>query len=131
MPQKPRYMVRRQITEYLEIDLDTEMWHCCRCGEGLVDTDENYKRGCHVRERNPHEIHRTFGNHDQFNFSPHPDWARILEYFCPECGTMVEVEYLPPGHPVTNDIELDIEALKSRANEEAELKTDPAAMGDS
>lgn len=124
-------MARRQITEYLEIDLDTEMWYCRRCGEDLVDAEENYKQGCNVRERNPHDIHRKYGDHDQFNFSPHPDWARILEYFCPECGTMVENEYLPPGHPVTTDIELDIEALKSKANGETELNEDPATTGDS
>jgi acetone carboxylase gamma subunit len=27
---------------------------------------------------------------------------------------MVEVEYLPPGHPITHDIELDVDRLKSR-----------------
>jgi hypothetical protein len=27
---------------------------------------------------------------------------------------MIENEYLPPGHPVTHDIELDIDALKKR-----------------
>ena len=27
---------------------------------------------------------------------------------------MVEVEYLVPGHPLTHDIELDIDALKAR-----------------
>jgi acetone carboxylase gamma subunit len=26
----------------------------------------------------------------------------------------VEVEYLPPGHPLTHDIELDIDSLKRR-----------------
>jgi acetone carboxylase gamma subunit len=27
---------------------------------------------------------------------------------------MFEVEYLPPGHPPTHDIELDIDALKAK-----------------
>jgi acetophenone carboxylase len=27
---------------------------------------------------------------------------------------MLEVEYLPPGHPPTHDIELDIDDLKRR-----------------
>jgi hypothetical protein len=27
---------------------------------------------------------------------------------------MIENEYLPPGHPITNDIALDIDALKQR-----------------
>jgi acetophenone carboxylase len=108
-------MTRRQITEYLEVDLDSEMWHCRRCGEGLVDARQPYKRGCRVRERSPREIHRQFGTDQEYNFTPHPDWSRVLEYFCPGCGTMVEVEYLPPGHPPTRDIELDVDALKERS----------------
>lgn len=125
-----RCMTRRQITEYLEVDLDTETWYCRHCGEDLIDAEENYKRGCNVRERNPREIHRTFGEHEEYNFAPHPDWARILEYFCPECGTMVEVEYLPPGHPPTRDIELDIEALKAEANEGTEPSAEQSVKGD-
>ncbi|TMC85636.1 MAG: acetophenone carboxylase, partial [Chloroflexi bacterium] len=30
------------------------------------------------------------------------------------CGTQVETEYLPPGHPITHDLELDIDSLKAR-----------------
>ena len=26
----------------------------------------------------------------------------------------IETEYLPPGHPITHDIELDIDSLKAR-----------------
>lgn len=126
-----RYMTRRQITEYLEVDLDTETWHCRRCGESLVDAHENYKRGCNVRELNPRDIHRTYGEHDEYNYAPHPDWSRVLEYFCPGCGTMVEVEYLPPGHPVTRDIELDVEALKVGADGEGQANVDQSVEGES
>jgi hypothetical protein len=27
----------------------------------------------------------------------------------------VEVEYLPPGHPLTHDIDVDVDALKRKA----------------
>ena len=47
-------------------------------------------------------------------YSPDPTWCRILEYYCPQCGTMMEAEYLPPGHPPLHDIELDIDALKAQ-----------------
>jgi acetophenone carboxylase len=49
-----------------------------------------------------------------FTFSPDPDWVRILEFYCPGCGAQVETEYLPPGHPITVDIELDVDRLKAR-----------------
>jgi len=48
-----------------------------------------------------------------YTFAPDPEWCRILEFVCPGCATLLEVEYLPPGHPITHDIELDIEALKA------------------
>jgi acetophenone carboxylase len=38
----------------------------------------------------------------------------LVEFYCPSCGVMVENEMLPPGHPVTHDIELDIDNLKEK-----------------
>ena len=49
-----------------------------------------------------------------YTFSPNPVWIRILEFYCPGCGTQLETEYLPPGHPITHDIEVDIDSLKAR-----------------
>jgi acetophenone carboxylase len=37
-----------------------------------------------------------------------------VEIYCPGCGTQVETEYLPPGHPITWDIEMDLDSLKER-----------------
>ncbi|MBU1670125.1 MAG: acetone carboxylase subunit gamma [Actinobacteria bacterium] len=106
-------MARRQITEYLDIDLDSEMWCCNRCGAELVNARDNYKRGCLVYERDPRTVHNPVIE-GEFTRSPHPDYCRIIEFYCPSCGVMVENEYLPPGHPITHDIELDIESLKAK-----------------
>jgi acetone carboxylase, gamma subunit len=40
--------------------------------------------------------------------------VRIVEFYCPGCSTQVETEYLPPGHPITHDIEIDVDRLKER-----------------
>jgi acetophenone carboxylase len=37
-----------------------------------------------------------------------------VEFYCPQCGTQIETEYLPPGHPITWDIEINLDALKRR-----------------
>jgi acetophenone carboxylase len=105
--------VRRQITEYLTIDLETEQWHCVRCDHAFGDARRNYKEGCLVSERDPSEVHRPIVE-GAYTFSPDPRWCRILEFICPGCGGLVEVEYLPPGHPITHDIELDIDALREQ-----------------
>ncbi|MBM4463708.1 MAG: acetophenone carboxylase [Chloroflexi bacterium] len=102
-----------QITEYLDIDLDKEIWCCNRCGKELISARENYKKGCLVYERDPATIYEEMMPGTNLG-RPDSGICRVIEFYCPGCGTMVENEYLPPGHPITNDIELDIDSLKQR-----------------
>ncbi len=104
---------RIRITEYLDLDIETERWMCNRCGNDLGSARENYKKGCLLHDRDPREIHPQVVS-AAFNFSPDPNWVRIVECYCPGCGTQIETEYLPPGHPVTHDIEIDLDSLKER-----------------
>jgi len=106
----------RQITENLDIDLEDEMWCCHHCGKKLISARENYKKGCLVYERDPREIYRPVVE-GKYSFSPNPEWTRIVEFYCPGCGAMIENEMLPIGHPITYDIELDIDALKKKHSE--------------
>ncbi len=103
-----------RITEYLEIDLATETWCCQRCGRELIGAREDYKRGCLVAEVPLEEVHHPIVKGGEYSFCPDPDFCRLIEFYCPNCGTMIENEYLPPGHPLTRDIELDIDALKAK-----------------
>lgn len=105
-----------RITEYLDVDLDTETWRCSRCGREHGSAHESYKRGLVVQRRDPAEVHRPLIDPDAyaFTFAPDAGWCQLLEYYCPGCAVMVEVEYLPPGHPITHDIELDLEWFKRR-----------------
>jgi len=106
--------MRVQITECLDIDLASEKWVCNRCEHVIGSAHLSYKEGCAVRERNPHDVHFPRGPNKEFNFSFDPEWMRIIEYYCPSCAVMVENEYLPPGHPLTWDIQLDLEKLKEK-----------------
>jgi acetophenone carboxylase len=103
-----------RITEYLEIDVEREKWVCERCGQLLIDARENYKKGCLVAEKPFEEVHPPMVEGHAYSFSPDPEYACLLEFYCPGCGVMIENEYLPPGHPITHDIQLDIDALKKR-----------------
>jgi len=104
---------RIRVTEYLDLELDHEQWMCNRCGRVLGPARENYKKGCLLYDRDPREIHTPIVE-GKFTFSPDPLWVRIVEFYCPGCGTQVDTEYLPPGHPITYDIEMDIDSLKNR-----------------
>jgi acetone carboxylase gamma subunit len=104
------------ITAALAIDLDSERWHCTKCDGVLGDARENYKKGLLVADRDPAEVHAPILDATRYEhtFAPDPKWCRIVEYCCPHCGLLAEVEYLPPGHPLTHDLELDIDALKAQ-----------------
>ncbi|RLA45713.1 MAG: acetone carboxylase subunit gamma [Gammaproteobacteria bacterium] len=105
------------ITEYLSIDLDKETWHCRRCDQNLGNARGPYKEALVVYEREPSDIHDPVIDPEKyaFTYSPDPEWCRIIEYYCPRCATQIEVEYLPPGHPLTvDDLVLDIDSLKAR-----------------
>ena len=117
------------ITENLRIDLDSEQWECRACNAELIGARDDYKRGLLVYDRDPREIHKPLldPNHYEFTYAPNPQWCRILEYYCPQCGSMIETEYLPPGHPPIRDIELDIDALKLQWKDRPEVQQ--AAVG--
>lgn len=111
------------ITEYLRIDLDNERWECRRCDHDIAPARGNYKEGLLVYNRDPREIHKPLLDPKKYDYtySPNPTWCRILEYYCPECGTMVETEYTVPGHPPTHDIDFDIDVLKAQWSKRKEV----------
>jgi acetophenone carboxylase len=106
-------MDRVRITEYVDLDLQDESWYCHVCGHRIGPARANYKQGCLLHARDPREIHRPLIE-GEYTFAPDPEWVRIVEFYCAGCGTQMETEYLPPGHPITHDIEIDIDRLKAR-----------------
>ncbi|MGE4482756.1 acetone carboxylase subunit gamma [Acidocella sp.] len=104
------------MTEYLRIDLETEKWECRVCDHVIAPASGNYKEGLLVHDRDPREIHPSVIDPEtyRFTFSPDPEWVRILEFCCPNCGTQVETEYAIPGHPPLWDMQVDVAALKAQ-----------------
>lgn len=103
-----------QVTEYLVVDVAEKRWRCARCEADLGPASRPYKHGLLLYDRDPSEIFEP-KLEGEYTFAPDPGWCRIVEFYCPGCGTQVETEYLPPGHPISNDIELDVEQLAERA----------------
>src|SRR6202051_3589436 len=109
-------VMRIPMTEYLEIDLPAERWLCRRCGHDRGPARDNYKEGTLVYDRDPREIPRPLIDpaRYEFTFAPDPAWCRILEFYCPGGGTQIETEDLPPGHPATSHIHIDLDALQAQ-----------------
>ena len=110
-------MNKIKITEYLTIDLKKEMWCCDRCEAELVSARESYMKGCLVHDRPATELYGPpfeVGKDQRVDYGPDPDFNHILEFYCPQCGVLMEVQYLLPGHPIPVDIALDIDKLKAK-----------------
>jgi len=115
-------MTKIRITETLEIDLDKEVWCCSRCHAEIHPARESYLKGCLVYERPAEEVYGLAipikQDSTAISYAPDPDFMRVVEFYCPGCGTMITIQYLPPGHPIFTDIELDIDKLKERTAEQ-------------
>lgn len=98
------------MTEYLGIDPGARRWVCLRCGHDIGPADADYKRGLLLYDRDPGDIYPA-GLPGDRGYTPDPQWCRIVEYYCPGCASQVETEYLPPGHPLTRDMDIDVDAL--------------------
>jgi acetone carboxylase, gamma subunit len=99
-----------RITENLDVDLRTGRWRCHHCTADLGPAEENYKRGCRIAARDPEEVWQPLVD-EPVTFSYPRDWCRLVEFYCPSCAWLIEVEVLPPGHPITHDIQIDLDAL--------------------
>jgi acetone carboxylase gamma subunit len=118
-------MAKVRITESLDIDLDSEKWCCHRCGEPMNSARESYIKGSLVYEKPASEIYGDpikLSEDTSISYAPDPDFMRIIEFYCPGCGALFSVQYLPPGHPIPVDIQLDIDHLKARYAKEADSK---------
>jgi acetone carboxylase gamma subunit len=115
-------MTIMRITETVEIDLDKEMWRCSRCHAEIHPARESYIKGCLVYERPADEIYGPTiplkQDSEAISYAPAPDFMRVVEFYCPKCGAIITIQYLPPGHPIVSEIELDIDKLKERAAEQ-------------
>lgn len=115
-------MTKMPITESVDIDSEKEMWCCRRCGVELYSAKESYLKGCLVYERPANEIYGppipVKKDGAVISYAPETDFMRVIEFYCPNCGALMTVQYLPPGHPVIFDIELDIGKLKERAKKQ-------------
>jgi acetone carboxylase, gamma subunit len=102
--------MRSRITENLDVDVEQRRWLCHHCEADLGPAERNYKTACLVAARDPEEIWQPLVD-EAVTFSYHRDWCRIVEFYCPSCAWLMDVEVLPPGHPITHDIQLDLTSL--------------------
>ncbi|MBI5920991.1 MAG: hydantoinase B/oxoprolinase family protein [Betaproteobacteria bacterium] len=72
--------------------------YCTECGFIYGGASHNFKYYSLAYERDPREIYPGPESGDRM--SPDPDWCVLREFYCPGCGTQIEVEAVPPGTPI-------------------------------
>lgn len=94
---------------YIVSNAKTKKWETqCDCGHSFGDYRENWKLSAliYVRDNKDamSEIYPDL-------MSPDTDWQVYREYYCPECGSMLDVEAPTPWYPILHDFEPDIEGF--------------------
>jgi acetone carboxylase gamma subunit len=80
----------------------------CDCGHEFGAYTENWKLSALVYVRDTEEaIQELYPGPKACD----PTLQEIREFFCPTCGTLLEVEAVPPGYPVTFDFLPDLEGF--------------------
>lgn len=84
------------LTPYLNIVGNSEgekIVVCSKCEFVYCSVAESWKGSCLIYERDPADLRPENSAHDK-------DWCIYREFYCPGCGTQVEVEACPPGAPI-------------------------------
>ena len=80
----------------------------CDCGHEFGPMDRNWKHVARILVRDSEalleEIYDTYHRCD-------PNWMELREYYCPGCWSLLEVEAVPPGYPLTFDFLPDLEGF--------------------
>jgi acetone carboxylase gamma subunit len=83
----------------------------CTCGNEFGPYMENWKENALIYARDTNEKLEEIYRGPR---KPDPDWFQLREYYCPGCGTQLEVESVIPGYPPVFDFLPDFEAWEER-----------------
>jgi N-methylhydantoinase B/oxoprolinase/acetone carboxylase alpha subunit len=83
----------------MEDDKGKKVSVCSKCSYIYCDAQENFKLYSLIYDRDPKEIQPG-------RSGPNKDWMIYREFYCPQCGAQIEVEGVPEGIPILNNIKL-------------------------
>lgn len=80
----------------------------CDCGHEFGDYTRNWKLAALILVRDTEELLEEIYPGPT---KPDPKLQEIREFICPGCTTLLEVEAVAPGYPITCDFEPDLEGF--------------------
>jgi len=80
----------------------------CDCGQEFGDYKRNWKLSALILVRDTEELlEEIYAGPTK----PDPALQEIREFICPGCASLLEVEAVAPGYPLTHDFEPDLEGF--------------------
>ncbi len=79
------------------------------CGEELGAWPGNWKMRCRIHVRDSRERLEALFPPEHLTIDP--ELVELREFICPRCGTLLDVDCVPPGYPVELDFVPDLEAF--------------------
>ena len=80
----------------------------CDCGHEFGPYTQNWKLEALVYVRNTRQkLEEIYPGHRKCD----PDWMELREFYCPNCGTQLEVEAVTPGYPLIFDFLPDLDTF--------------------
>lgn len=93
------------------VQKDQERIVKCDCGHEFGDYKVNWKLNALIYVRDSEDkLDEVYPGQRK----PQPQsigWCEVREFYCPGCGTQLEVENVPPGYPVNFDFLPDLDAF--------------------
>jgi acetone carboxylase, gamma subunit len=80
----------------------------CTCGHEFCDYRENWKMDALIHVRKDDD---SLGEIWPGPRTPDPDKNEVREFYCPGCGIQLEVDAVPPGYPVLQNFEPNIDVF--------------------
>ena len=93
-----------KITPYINIveDKEGEKYAACsHCGHVYCKADENFKLYALIYDSDPEDVDRDY-------MAPDKEWMIYREFYCPGCGSQIEVEATASCIPILHNIELEL-----------------------
>lgn len=93
-----------KLTPYVNVALDKKgdkVCVCSKCGFAYCDAKDNYQLYCLIFDNDPAGIYQP-------SLAPDKDFAIYREFYCPGCGTQVEVDQCPQGMTILQHAKLKL-----------------------
>ena len=93
-----------KVTPYINIVEDKQgkkYARCSHCGHVYCKADENFKLYALIYDNDPEDVYRDY-------LAPDKEWMIYREFYCPGCGSQIEVEATASCIPILHNIELEL-----------------------